>query len=136
VRGLWTLALPADSIRDLARLSVLRAAGFASLAIVMAMMGSMHDVALALRIGACGYLILGLCLGYAAARYPRRRRIDETEVWIMLAPEKRPALSVARGLIVAAMQGELYEKALWSSLLAAGLIGASGVVLLVRAVAP
>lgn len=102
-----------EEIDRLARLSVLRASGFSGLAILMVMMGSAHDVALSFRFGALGLLVLSAAMAIYATAYARRRRVDDTEVWIMMHPEKRPEKSIALRLIVTAMREQLIEKAQW-----------------------
>lgn len=101
-----------DRITELARLSVLRASGFAGIAIMMVIMGSLGDPPAAFRFGAGCLLVLSASMGVYGYRYPRRRRIEETEVWIMLSAEERPEKRVARQLIVAAMRDQLLEKSL------------------------
>lgn len=114
-----------DRITKLARLSVLRASGFSGIAILMVMMGSLHDPAAAFRYGAACLLVLSASMGHYGFRYHRRRRIEETEVWIMLRGEERPEKSVARRLIVAAMREQLLEKSLIWAYLALLLLGLS-----------
>jgi len=114
-----------DRIRELARLSVLRASAFSMLAISLGMMGMMHDPPFSLRVGAAGMLILAAVLTLVGVSYHRRRRIQDTEVWIMMRPEERPPKAVARVAITRAMRAELLEKALWSAKGALGLLGLS-----------
>lgn len=105
-----------DRITELARLSVLRASGFAGIAIMMVIMGSLGDPPAAFRYGAGCLLVLSASMGVYGYRYPRRRRIEETEVWIMLGAEERPEKQVARQLIIVAMRDQLLEKSLiWAS---------------------
>lgn len=119
-------------IDKLARLSVLRASGFAGLAILMTMMGTAHDPAASMRFGAAGLLILSVVMVIMAQLYHRKRRIQDTEVWIMLAPENRPAPDVARRLIISAMRSHLLEKALWWALVALFLVVVSAVIVLTQ----
>lgn len=119
-------------IDRLARLSVLRASGFAGLAILMLMMGTAHDPAASLRYGAGGLVVLSLVMAVRAARYHRLRRVEETEVWIMLAPEDRPLPRIARAAIIAAMRAQLTEKARWWAMLSLCLLALSEVVTLAR----
>lgn len=106
-----------DRITQLARLSVLRASGFAGIAILMVTMGSLHDPSAALRYAAACVLVLSASMGIYGCRYDRRQRIEETEVWIMLRGEERPEKTVARRLIVTAMREQLLEKSLiWAYL--------------------
>lgn len=122
-----------DRIAALARFSVLRASGFAGLAIMMGMMGLAGDPAAALRFGAFGLVVLSSAMWLWAVRYPKRRRIEETEVWIMLLPEERPPKNVARPLIINAMRAELIEKARWWALLALAMVALSALITLVEA---
>jgi Ca2+/Na+ antiporter len=119
-----------DQIRDLARFSVLRASGFSVLAVALVMLGTAHDLAASFRYGAAGLLVLALALAYAGLSYHRRRRIEETEVWIMMAPEDRPPKEMARVVITRAMRAELLEKALWAALGSLCLVALSALVLL------
>ncbi len=102
-----------ERIRKLAAHSVLRGAGFAGLAVMLTMTGLLFDPPLALKVGGVGFLSLAVAMDFMASAYPRKRRIRESEVWIMLADDERPSEHTARPLIVAAMQRELREKALW-----------------------
>ena len=114
-------------IDRLARLSVLRASGFSGLAILMLMMGTAHDPAASLRYGAGGLVVLSLVMAFRAGRYHRLRRVEETEVWIMLAPGDRPPPRIARAAIVTAMRAQLIEKARWWAMLALCLLALSEV---------
>jgi hypothetical protein len=122
-----------DQIRRLAGFSVLRASGFSGIAILMVMMGTAHDAALCLRLGAGGFFALSLAMATYARLYHRRSRVEETEVWIMLPEADRPTKPVARTLIVAAMREQLAQKALWWLFAALGLWSASAVVAMTRA---
>lgn len=117
-------------IENLARFAVLRASEFAGLAILMIMMGTAHDPAASMRFGAAGFLIVSCAMTIAALVYHRKPRIQETEVWIMLAPENRPAPDIARRLIINAMRSQLLEKALWGALAALFLILVSAAIVL------
>ncbi len=107
-----------ERIRELARFSVLRAAGYSVLAIALVMAGTLYDPAASLRYGASGLLLLAGAFWLAASWYHHRKRIESTEVWIMLDPAERPPKEIARTLIIAAMRAELLEKALWASVAA------------------
>jgi hypothetical protein len=72
-----------DRIQYLANLSVRRACGFASLAIFTTMFGMAGEPALAIRIGAAMFVLMGLVLAFKAWRAPRRD-YRKTELWIML----------------------------------------------------
>lgn len=114
-----------DKINRLARLSVLRAGGFACLAILMMMMGTAHDPALSLKCGAGGMLAVSAVMLFVGRNYHRRKRIEETEVWIMLGEAERPPIAVARTLIVNAMRDELLEKSAWFVLIAIAFLAMS-----------
>jgi fatty acid desaturase len=115
----------ARRIRKLAELSVMKASGYACLAVVMAMSGMAFAPSLAFRWGAIMMLVLGVVLELVGRRYHRIRRITETEVWNMLPAQDRPDKERARTLIVAAMRAELHQKALWAGMVALGLLAAS-----------
>jgi hypothetical protein len=102
-----------DRIGKLAAHSVLRGTGFAGLAVMLTMAGLLFDPPLALKVGGVGFLAIAVAMDVKAFVYPRKRRIRESEVWIMLADDERPPEQAARLLIVTAMQRELREKALW-----------------------
>lgn len=120
-------------IQRLAALVVWRAFGFAWLAITMAMSGLLFDLSLACRMGAMFALVLAFALQLRAVTYHRVKRIDETEVWILLEEHLRPPKEIARRLIIPAMRSELAEKALYAAVLGAGLFAIS---LLLRLVLP
>jgi hypothetical protein len=102
-----------ERIGQLAAHSVLRGTGFAGLAVMLTMAGLLFDPPLALKVGGVGFLAIAVAMDIKASVYPRKRRIRESEVWIMLADDERPPEQAARPLIVTAMQRELREKALW-----------------------
>ncbi len=108
-------------IERLASLVVWRAFGFCWLAIGTTMSGLLFDLSLACRTGAFFAILLALVLQLRAATYHRIRRIDETEVWILLDERVRPPKEIARRLIVPAMRLELREKALYAAVIGAGL---------------
>ena len=94
----------------------------------MMMMGTLHNPAASLRFGAGSFLLLAIAMAIYALCYHRRRRIEETEVWIMLPVERRPSKEVARTLIVNAMRDQLLEKASWWAMLSFTLMGMSLIV--------
>ena len=112
-------------IERLASLVVWRGFGFCWLAIFMTMTGLLFDLSLACRIGALLSIALAGALQVRAETYHRIRRITETEVWILLDEGIRPSKEVARRLIVAAMQVELREKALYAAVIGGGLFAIS-----------
>ncbi|MBU4531183.1 MAG: hypothetical protein KUA43_13555 [Hoeflea sp.] len=114
-----------DKISRLARLSVLRAGGFACLAILMVMMGTAHNPALAMKCGAGGMLVVSAIMLIVGQNYHKRKRIEDTEVWIMLTEAERPPAGIARRLIINAMRGELLEKSAWSAMTAIAMLAVS-----------
>lgn len=114
-----------DKISKLARLSVLRAGGFACLAVLMVMMGTAHNPALALKCGSGGMLVISAIMLIAGKNYHKRKRIEDTEVWIMLTEAERPPAGTARRLIINAMRGELLEKSAWSATTAIAMLAVS-----------
>lgn len=72
-----------DRIQYLANLSVRRACGFAGLAIFTLMFGMAGEPALAIRLGAASFAVMGLVLAYMAYRAPQRD-YRRTELWVML----------------------------------------------------
>lgn len=114
-----------DPIGKLAALSVLRATAFSALAILLAMFTLAFDPALALKVGGLAFLVVAGVMEFSASVYPRKRRIRETEVWIMLEDNQRPPDELARRLIVPAMQRQLREKGLWVASVSAICLGLS-----------
>lgn len=112
-------------IERLASLVVWRGFGFCWLAIGTTMSGLLFDVSLACRIGALLAIGLAIALQIRAETYHRIKRINETEVWILLDEHLRPPKEQARRLIVLAMRLELREKALYAAVMAVGLFGLS-----------
>jgi hypothetical protein len=72
-----------DRIQYLAELSVGRACGFGTLAIITTMCGMAGDLELCLKTGAGLTVLMGLVLGWRAWR-ARRRDPRKTEVYLML----------------------------------------------------
>lgn len=72
-----------DRIQYLANISVRRGCGFAGLAIFTTMFGMAGDPALAIRLGAAMFALMGVILAYMAWRAPHRD-YRKTELWIML----------------------------------------------------
>lgn len=120
-----------ERVQSLAAHSVLRGLGFAALGIGMVVAGMAFDPGAAFRAGAILSLGLAVAMALKAELYPRKRRISESEVWIMLAPEERPSKDQARRLIVPAMQRELRAKAVWVVQAALVFLGLSALALVV-----
>ena len=120
-----------ERAQSLAAPSVLRGLGFAALGIGMVVAGMAFDPAAAFRTGAILALGLAVAMALKAELYPRKRRITESEVWIMIPPEERPSKDRARRLIVPAMQRELRAKAVWAAQAALVFLALSGLALIV-----
>ena len=120
-------------IQRLASIVVWRAFGFCWLAIGTAMSGLLFDLPLACRTGALLALAVAFAFQLRAVTYHRIRRINESEVWILLDESLRPPKEAARALIVPAMRIELSEKALYAAVIGAGLFAIS---LLIRLMLP
>lgn len=104
---------------------VWRGFGFCWLAIAAAMSGLVFDLSLACRTGALLGMVVAIALQVRAETYHRIRRIDSTEVWILMAKEMRPSKELARRMIVPAMRDELREKAFYSAVMGGGLFAIS-----------
>ncbi|WP_196259809.1 hypothetical protein [Pelagibacterium limicola] len=102
-----------DEITKLARFSVLRASGYAGIAILLVMLTLAFDPLASFLYGALGLAVLAVAMTTYARFYHVRRRINETEVWIMLPKDLRPEITIARSLIVNAMRDQLNEKSDW-----------------------
>jgi hypothetical protein len=121
-----------DEITRLARFSVLRASGFAGIAIFLVMLTTAFEPLLSFLYGALGLAILAASMAVYAHFYHVRRRIDETEVWIMLPKDHRPNILVARRLIINAMREQLIEKSAWWASLARLFLGIALAISLTR----
>jgi len=117
-----------DRINQLASIVVWRGFGFCWLAIATAMSGLLFDLALACRVGAVLGFMVALAMQFRAETYHRIKRINDTEVWILLGEDGRPSKEMARQLIVPAMRDELREKALYSAVMGGGLFVISVIV--------
>lgn len=86
------------AIENAAYISVGRACGFAGLAIFCVIFGMSFDPALAARIGGGLCVALALVLAAYAYRAPIRP-YKRTELWLILAKDKRPPAVVAQRVI-------------------------------------
>ena len=85
-------------VEDLARLSVGRGCGFASIAILTCFVGLSSDIGLALRtVGVLGLIVSVVLL--IRARRATGRPYQHTELWIMLKPQERPQRAIAQQVI-------------------------------------
>ncbi len=121
-----------DEITKLARYSVLRASGFAGIAIFLVMMTTAFEPLASFLFGALGLSLLAVTMTAYARYYHFRQRIDDTEVWIMLPKDHRPNRDIARRLIVNAMRDQLMEKAGWCDWFARLFLGIAILISLVR----
>lgn len=97
-----------EAIENAAFISVGRACGFASLAILTVMLGLSFDPPLAMRIGGVlGMIVVGALMvyGWRAPLRPYRR----TETWIMLRDEFRPHPLIAQQMIGRALRETSYR---------------------------
>lgn len=87
-----------EAIENAAYVSVGRACGFAGLGLFCVVLGLSFDPALAARTGGAGSLAVALILAFYAWRAPWRPYV-RTEVWLILAKDKRPPHSIAQRVI-------------------------------------
>lgn len=92
-----------DAIENAAYVSVGRACGFAGLAIFCVVFGLSFDPVLAARTGAGLCLGLSLILAAYAYRAPTRP-YKRTELWLILAKDKRPPAAYAQHIIGLALR--------------------------------
>lgn len=104
-----------DEITRLAEECVTRAWGFCGLAVLMVMMGTLSHPHYSFLFGALGAGITGLFMAWYGLTYHRRARVEDTEVWMLLAPDRRPQKAVARAMIAVAMRDALFDKARMSA---------------------
>lgn len=97
-----------DAIENAAYVSVGRACGFASLAVFCVVFGLSYEPILAARAGAVLCLLLTAILAVYAHWAPRRP-YKRTELWLILAKDKRPPAAVAQEII----GRTLHETYLW-----------------------
>ncbi|MDH3738924.1 MAG: hypothetical protein OER92_07000, partial [Alphaproteobacteria bacterium] len=87
-----------DAIENAAYISVGRACGFAGLAIFCVIFGLSFEPALAARAGGGLCVALALVLAVYAYRAPTRP-YKRTELWLILAKDKRPPAIYAQRVI-------------------------------------
>ncbi|MCA1952708.1 MAG: hypothetical protein LDL25_02530 [Hyphomicrobiales bacterium] len=109
-----------DRIRAHAHVSVMRGCGFGVIAIITTMIGVADRLALSLKVGGIGMLLMTFILLLKAAR-AGETRFRSTEVWIMLDEHERPPEALAPGLIARARR-EAFLRYAWFSAIAAGLM--------------
>ena len=74
-----------------------------------------------------GGVLLSAVLCWKAETF-YRREVTETEVWIMMAPERRPPREIARKLIHAAMRSELLLKARYALIVGAAMLAVAALI--------
>jgi hypothetical protein len=106
-----------DNMRRVAYETVLRACGFASLAIFCFMVGLSFVPRLAFQVGGMLTLLMTgiLFLKAIEARWKPYRR---TEMWLYLSNEERPPAATAQQLTAAVMRETYLTFAMWTSLVA------------------
>lgn len=111
-------------VERMAFITVIRANGFAGLAIMCVMVGSSFDPKMAFRMGAVLLLMWAffqILRGYTALQ----KDVRETELWILLEKQDRPQPEIRQQIIGGALRTAYYSFAHLSSVLAALLAGAS-----------
>jgi hypothetical protein len=106
-----------EVMRRVAYATVLRACGFASLAIFCFMVGLSFVPRLAFQVGGMLTLLMTgiLFLKAIEARWKPYRR---TEMWLYLSNEERPPAATAQQLTAAVMRETYLTFAMWTSLTA------------------
>jgi hypothetical protein len=113
-----------NAIENAAYISVGRACGFAGLAIFCIVFGMSFDPSLATRIGGALCVVLALILaGYAY--WAPRRPYKRTELWLILAKEKRPPSEFAQRVIGNALRDTYIWFSRQSALFAIALLAVS-----------
>jgi Ca2+/Na+ antiporter len=92
-----------NDYRLIATVSVGRAVMFATLAIVMMMMGMAFDFALSLKVGAVLTLAMSAILLWFALTIARRR-VETTETWLLLDDDAKPRNDEARSVLKTALK--------------------------------
>ncbi|MCZ8315130.1 hypothetical protein [Phreatobacter sp.] len=95
-------------VRQAALISTARACGFATLGIVMTMLGLAYDPVTSLKLGGGSYLLTALILILKAWRAPGQP-FRSTEVWMILDEKQRPQGDVAQWAIGRARAEAFYR---------------------------
>lgn len=98
-----------------------RAFGFALLASSVTMVGFSYDLALCVKIGAVLFALIAALFLLFAQRAPSRD-YRNTEVWLWLPPERRPAASHAQWAVTQALREAYLSFARHAGLASAGLV--------------
>jgi len=114
-----------NAIENAAYISVGRACGFAALAIFCVIFGMSFDPPLAARIGGVLCVALALVLAGYAWRAPTRP-YKRTELWLILAKDKRPPAAYAQRVIGAVLRDTYIWFSRQSAVIAIVLLAVSG----------
>lgn len=120
-----------DHIRRVAHTSVMRGCGFGMLAVVTSMIGLANDLALALKAGGLGMLLMTFVLIFKASRADRVP-FKTTEVWVMLEKNERPPEALAPHMVAEARREALLRFAYLTAIIAVALLAGELLSLLLR----
>lgn len=95
-------------VRQAAYVSTARGCGFATLGIVMTMLGLAYDPVTAFKLGGGSYLLTALILILKAWRAPGQPH-RKTEVWMILDEHQRPHGDVAQWAVARARTEAFYR---------------------------
>jgi hypothetical protein len=101
-------------VQQAAHVSTARGCGFATLGIVMTMLGLAYDPVTALKLGGGAYLLTALILILKAWRAPGQP-FRKTEVWMILDETQRPHGEVAQWAVAKARAEAFYHFAYLST---------------------
>ena len=111
-------------IERVAHVSVARACGFGSLAILTFMVGLSGDMVSSLKAG--GILALVMCLVLLLkAWHAMQRSYKHTELWLMLAPQDRPHSAIAQQVISTVLRETFLYFAMHSAFASILMLGAA-----------
>ena len=113
------------AIENAAYISVGRACGFAGLAIFCVIFGMSFDLAFAARLGGGLCVVLALVLAAYAYQAPSRP-YKRTELWLILAKDKRPPAEFAQRVIGNVLRDTYIWFSRQSALIAIVLLAVSG----------
>jgi hypothetical protein len=113
-----------QTIEELGEVSVARSCGLAGLAIATLMVGLSWDMVLAAKVG--GLLVLFVCMVLLGkAHRARRRRVERTELWLMLDRSERPGALHAQRIVGSVLRLCYLRFALHAAGLSASLLALS-----------
>jgi hypothetical protein len=105
-----------DHIRAIAYATVMRACGFATLAIVCVMVGMSFNARAAFQAGGFMTTLMTLILIYKAWEAPTRSH-RRTEMWLYLPEEQRPPDGSAQWVVATVMRETYLTFARWTALI-------------------